>query len=206
MAKDLTKAQRSILSFISTYITEKSTSPSVREIADNFSISSAGVWSHLKALEKKNCLSIEPGQARGIRILKEEFKPELLSKLIPLYELSTMHLSGFTSNTFIKFPSTLLDNDKEFFALKMTGPDMKNVHIVENDLLIFEKTDEQISSSIVLARPDTGSDEDQIMIRRLEKNGSNWTLVPECDSIGATNCQRVIVYGILSLVVRNYGR
>lgn len=206
MAKEITKAQKNILSFISTYITKNSTSPAVREIAEAFGISPSGVWDHLKALEKKKCITIEKSQARGIRIIKEEFKPETLSKLIPIYKLEDLSQKSDSSPDVMKFPSTLLSEDKEFFALKMMGPDMKNINIAEGDLLIFEKTNSLISSSIVIARPDTGSDEDQIMVRRLEKNGLNWTLIPECDSIGATNCQRVIVYGILSLVVRSYGR
>ncbi len=206
MAKNLTAAQKNILSFVSTYIAENSTSPSVREIADRFGISSAGAWQHLVALEKKGHVALERGMARGIRILDEEYRPDTLSKMIPIYGLTDSHetMREGTSREYMKFPSTLLEEDKEYFGIRMVGEDMKNIAIKEGDLLVFERTDRIVQSAIVLARPDTGSDEDQAMVRRLERLVNNWTLVPECDSIGSTNCQRVIVYGILALVIRKY--
>ncbi len=208
MAKNLTPAQKNILSFVSTYIAEHSTSPSVREIGDRFGISSAGAWAHLTALEKKGYVALESGQARSIRILSEDYRPDTLSKLIPIYDLSNSRyeIHEGISEEYMKFPTTLLDENKEYFGVRMEGPDMKNIAIQEGDLLVFERSDELVQSAIVLARPDTGSDEDQAMVRRLERLPNNWTLVPECDSIGSTNCQRVIVYGILALVVRRYGR
>ncbi|MBR1920275.1 MAG: winged helix-turn-helix transcriptional regulator [Spirochaetales bacterium] len=208
MARNLTPAQKNILSFASTYIAEHSTSPSVREIAERFGISSAGAWAHLRALEKKGYIAIESGQARSIRILNEEYRPDTLSKLIPIYDLSKSRygIAGNSFDEYLKFPSTLLEEKKEYFGIIMEGPDMKNIAIQEGDLLVFERSDELVQSAIVLARPDTGSDEDQTMVRRLERLHSNWTLVPECDSIGSTNCQKVIVYGILALVVRRYER
>src|SRR6187399_2450608 len=69
---DLTARQREVFDFIREKIEGRGYGPTVREIGDNFHISSPnGVMCHLKALEKKGLITREPNMSRAIQ-LKEE--------------------------------------------------------------------------------------------------------------------------------------
>jgi SOS-response transcriptional repressor LexA len=66
----LTQRQRDIYDYIRDRIEVLGFPPSVREIGDQFGISSPnGVMSHLKALEKKGFIERDPQAARSIRLL-----------------------------------------------------------------------------------------------------------------------------------------
>src|SRR3982750_1743021 len=66
---DLTTRQREVFDFIREKITGRGYGPTVREIGDNFRISSPnGVMFHLKALEKKGLITREPNMSRAIQI------------------------------------------------------------------------------------------------------------------------------------------
>src|SRR5437899_2426243 len=65
----LTPRQREVFDFIQQKITGRGYGPTVREIGENFRISSPnGVMCHLKALEKKGLISREPNMSRAIQI------------------------------------------------------------------------------------------------------------------------------------------
>lgn len=69
MIPELTKRQQEVLDFIREKIDGRGYGPTVREIGDNFGISSPnGIVCHLKALEKKGAITREPGQSRAIQL------------------------------------------------------------------------------------------------------------------------------------------
>src|ERR1700730_347365 len=72
----LTTRQREVVDFVQDKIVNRGYAPTVREIGDNFRISSPnGVMCHLKALEKKGLITREPNMSRAIQI-NEEYKVE----------------------------------------------------------------------------------------------------------------------------------
>ena len=65
----LTQRQRAVFNFIKDKIQNRGYGPTVREIGDQFDISSPnGVMCHLKALEKKGLITREANMSRAIRI------------------------------------------------------------------------------------------------------------------------------------------
>src|SRR5215210_4347156 len=65
----LTKRQRLVYEFIKDKIRGRGYGPTVREIGENFEISSPnGVMCHLKALEKKGIITREPNMSRAIQL------------------------------------------------------------------------------------------------------------------------------------------
>lgn len=70
LCKPPTKRQSDILAFIVGYQTENRVTPSVRDIAAAFGLSSInGVNDHLQALERRGLIYRVPGEGRGIRVL-----------------------------------------------------------------------------------------------------------------------------------------
>src|SRR5438093_10261387 len=66
---ELTTRQREVFDFIRGKITGRGYGPTVREIGENFHISSPnGVMCHLKALEKKGLITREPNMSRAIQL------------------------------------------------------------------------------------------------------------------------------------------
>ena len=68
MSIKLTSRQNEIVRFISSYFSQTNKSPALSDIAEHFSISQAGAWYHVRALEKKGILSVASGTSRGISL------------------------------------------------------------------------------------------------------------------------------------------
>ena len=65
----LTERQKDVYEFIRGKIRSRGYGPTVREIGDNFEISSPnGVMCHLKALEKKGLITREPNMSLAIQL------------------------------------------------------------------------------------------------------------------------------------------
>jgi repressor LexA len=68
----LTDRQRLVYEFIRDKIRNRGYGPTVREIGEQFKISSPnGVMCHLKALEKKGLITREPNMSRAIQLAAE---------------------------------------------------------------------------------------------------------------------------------------
>jgi repressor LexA len=68
----LTERQKEVYEFIRDKIRNRGYGPTVREIGDEFDISSPnGVMCHLKALEKKGLITREPNMSRAIQLAAE---------------------------------------------------------------------------------------------------------------------------------------
>jgi repressor LexA len=66
----LTDRQTEVVSFIENYIARNQYPPSIRDIADNFNITSRGAHDHIKAIEKKGYIARSKKVARSIRIIE----------------------------------------------------------------------------------------------------------------------------------------
>ena len=66
-----TARQLQILGFIETHISEVGYPPTRTDIARHFQFRSANAAEdHLRALERKGCIEIVPGVARGIKLIR----------------------------------------------------------------------------------------------------------------------------------------
>ena len=75
--EQLTKRQLAVYEFIRDKIRNRGYGPTVREIGEQFHISSPnGVMCHLKALEKKGLIYRSPNKSRAIELLKESIEEE----------------------------------------------------------------------------------------------------------------------------------
>jgi len=65
---NLTDRQQAILDFVVNYYIDSKRMPSLKEIADEFSISVGATIGHLNALQKKGHLTMDPGKHRSIQL------------------------------------------------------------------------------------------------------------------------------------------
>ena len=72
---NLTNRQSDVLAFIRDHLIREQCTPTVREICENFGVSSpTGARCHLEALEKKGVIERRHGENRNIRLLGVKIK------------------------------------------------------------------------------------------------------------------------------------
>jgi repressor LexA len=185
MKNKLTDRQKEILDFIQKFISDNGFPPTLREIASNFGLASTfGVKRHLDALKKKGYLKIESFASRAITLNKisNEYdleKTNFNSKIIPIPVVGRVAagspiLSEENLEGTIAIDSNFFKNNKDCFALKVTGDSMINAGIFEGDLVIVNPNEKVSQHDIVVARVD-----DEITVKNYEKKNDKIFLIPQ---------------------------
>lgn len=188
----LTARQEQILNLIREAIENTGFPPTRAEIAAELGFRSANAAEeHLQALARKGAIEISPGTSRGIRLrdfgansrlTKPNSRqmslphPSLMQLSLPLVGrvaagspiLAQEHIEA----TYSVDPS--LFSAKPDFLLKVRGLSMRDVGILEGDLLAVKKVDSAKNGQIVVARLG-----DDVTVKRYRKTGSVIELLPE---------------------------
>ena len=166
----LTKRQAEILSLIKSHIEGTGFPPTRAEIAKTLGFRSPNAAEeHLRALARKGAIEMTPGASRGIRIPEIEKGIPLVGQVaagspILAQEHIEKHLD-ITSELF---------SPKADFMLRVKGMSMKNIGILDGDLLAVHKTETARNGQVVVARID-----DEVTVKRFEKIKDKVYLHPE---------------------------
>ncbi|WP_337872247.1 transcriptional repressor LexA [Ignavibacterium sp.] len=185
MKNKLTDRQKEILDFIQKFIIENGFPPTLREIASNFGMASTfGVKRHLDALKKKGYLKIESFASRAITLNKlssagESDNTFINTKVISIPVVGRVAagspiLSEENLQGTIAIDSNFFRNNKDCFALKVTGDSMINAGIFDGDLVIVNPNEKVSQTDIVVARVD-----DEITVKNYEKKNNKVFLIPQ---------------------------
>lgn len=151
----LTSRQKDVYIFIRDKIQNRGYGPTVREIGNNFGISSPnGVMCHLKALEKKGIIRRSPNKSRAIELAHEA---TVASKGLPLagqVAAGVLH-EAVEQDRRIDFSEIF--NHQEYFVLQISGESMIEAHIEDGDYVVIDPTREAATGEIVVAQTDDGS-------------------------------------------------
>ena len=167
----LTKRQTEILDLIKSHIEETGFPPTRAEIARTFGFRSPNAAEeHLRALARKGAIEITPGASRGIRI------PGTESAGLPIVGqvaagspiLAQEHIENHLSI------NPELFSPRADFMLRVIGMSMKNIGILDGDLLAVHKTSTAVNGQIVVARID-----DEVTVKRFEQVRNKVFLHPE---------------------------
>lgn len=162
MSVTLYKRQRQIYDFIGQYLQKNGFAPTLREIADAIGVTSlATVHEHLQALEKKGVIKKHEGTTRGIEIVKNQSnqigsKDSVVLTIIGNFD-GISQISKEKENQTMKVASNLISGKKRAFALKITGNELVNNHILDGDYLICEETSEVVNGDLILAKLDNNN-------------------------------------------------
>jgi len=140
--KKLTPRQAEILGFIREYQREEGMPPTQSEIAERFGLKGLfGVRQHLKLIEKKRCLRLIHGKARGIRLTRS-FTPEQNEiceiPVVGHIAAGSPVLAVDDIQECLKIEQGLF-HGRNLFALRVKGDSMINAGIIENDIAIINK-------------------------------------------------------------------
>lgn len=203
---ELTDRQSEILKLVRE-LTEVSGYPPTRaEIAERMGFRSVNAAEqHLRALEKKGAIEISSGSSRGIRVLE----PRPSGRAGRLMELPVVgrvaagspilaeeHLQG----SYQVDPN--LFTPRADYLLRVRGMSMRDVGILEGDLLAVHKTQEARSGQVVVARL-----ADEVTVKRLRRRGSTVQLLaenPDFEPIEVDGrSESLTIEGIAVGVIRN---
>jgi len=202
----LTDRQAEILRLIRE-LTEVSGYPPTRaEIAERMGFRSVNAAEqHLRALEKKGAIDIEAGASRGIRV--HDTKPSgRAGRLLELPVIgrvaagSPILAEEHVQGRYQVDPN--LFTPRADYLLRVRGMSMRDVGILEGDLLAVHKTQEARTGQIVVARLD-----DEVTVKRLRRRGSVVALEAENPEFAPIEVDlrrdTLVIEGIAVGVIRN---
>jgi len=142
----LTLKQKNILNFIEEFSFKEGMSPTVYEIADNFQIKTSTVFAHVKALQKKNYLS-RSSKARSLTLLNTNtHKPLHMSFGLSIPLLGRVNAGTPADNEEYVEGEVCVDpavvgstKVEDMFALKIQGESMRDIGMLEGDVIIVKK-------------------------------------------------------------------
>jgi len=169
MAHDLTPRQQEILDFIRSSMEVFSMPPTRAEIAGAFGFASPNAAEdHLRALAKKGAITLEPGSARGIRLVEQLGLP-----LIGTVGAGSPLLAIENRLGNIRIDPALFTPQADFL-LRVRGLSMIEAGILDGDLLAVHRTSEANNGQIVIARIG-----DEVTVKRFKRRGTMVELIAE---------------------------
>jgi len=171
--KALTSRQQQVYDLIRDHISSTGMPPTRAEIAAQLGFRSPNAAEeHLKALARKGVIEIVSGASRGIRLLMEEEASEGLP-LIGRVAAGEPIMAQEHIETHYKVDPGLFKPSADFL-LRVSGMSMKDIGIMDGDLLAVHKTQDVRNGQVVVARID-----DEVTVKRWKKQGAIVHLLPE---------------------------
>lgn len=204
--RPLTARQTEVLELIKTTMQETGMPPTRAEIARQLGFRSANAAEeHLKALARKGVIEILPGTSRGIKLnipldndaQEEEEGLPLIGRVAagePI--LAQEHVESH-----YKVDPALFQPHADFL-LRVNGMSMKDIGILDGDLLAVHRTTDVHNGQVVVARVD-----EDVTVKRLEKRGREVLLHAENDEFAPIKVdlatEHFAIEGIAVGVIRN---
>ncbi|WP_221798004.1 transcriptional repressor LexA [Oceanobacter mangrovi] len=158
----LTARQQQVLNLIRSALEATGFPPTRAEIAKELGFKSPNAAEeHLKALARKGAIEIMPGASRGIRILLE---PQTGLPIVGRVAAGSPILAEEHIEDYCDLPASFFKPDADYL-LEVHGDSMKNIGIMDGDLIAVHKCDTARNGQIVVARV-----ENEVTVKRLEKN------------------------------------
>jgi len=198
---ELTPRQSEVLSFIRDFIDDTGMPPTRAEIATKLGFRSANAAEeHLRALQRKGSIELMPGTSRGIQ-LKDVLKEQIGLPLVGRVAAGNPILSEEHIEDHVRIDPAMF-NPVPHYLLRVEGMSMKNVGILDGDLVAVHRTPEVRNRQIVVARL-----EDEVTVKRYRQEGRIVWLLPENDDFTPIEVdldeQHLLIEGVVVGLLRN---
>ena len=193
---DLTKRQQEIVDFIKRYSARHGYPPTVRDIGKAVGLaSSSTVHQHLSNLERFGLLRRDPSKPRAIELLDRA-----VSEVRALVRPSALPLLGAVAagqpmlaeeniEEYVSVPSAA-GGDDGAYLLRVRGESMKNVGIIDGDLVVVRPQDTAADGEIVVALVG-----EEATVKRFYREVDHVRLQPENDEMEPIRSREVRVLG-----------
>ena len=165
---NLTEQQFKIFDVIKGHVNDYGYPPTRAEIAKIMGFKSVNAAeSHIKALVKKGVLVKVPDSSRGLKLVEEYSGIPIVGRVAAGSPISAVE------NIEKYIPTNPISSSVDFF-LRVKGDSMKDIGIIENDLVGVKKASTAENGSVVVARL-----EDEVTLKRFIQENGKFKLVAE---------------------------
>lgn len=167
----LTARQQQILDLIKQHIEDSGYPPTRAEIAAELGFKSPNAAEeHLRALARKGVIEMTSGASRGIRLV-EETQPGL--PLVGRVAAGNPVLAVENIETYLDVAANLFYPQADYL-LRVHGMSMKNIGIMDGDILAVHKSETAENGQIVVARIN-----DEVTVKRFKKGRKRHEIILE---------------------------
>ena len=167
--QQLTPRQGEILAWIRQYMESTGMPPTRADLSRAMGFRSPNAAEeHLRTLERKGAIELLPGASRGIRLLEQGGLP-LVGKVaagVPI--LASEHIEQHYRI------DPALFHPRADYLLRVQGMSMRDIGILDGDLLAVHHLAEARSGQVVVARIN-----DEVTVKRFQQTGPIVQLLPE---------------------------
>ena len=165
---NLTEQQFKIFDVLKGHVNDYGYPPTRAEIAKIMGFKSVNAAeSHIKALVKKGVLLKVPDSSRGLKLVEEYSGIPIVGRVAAGSPISAVE------NIEKYIPTNPISSPVDFF-LRVKGDSMKDIGIIENDLVGVKKASTAENGSVVVARL-----EDEVTLKRFVQENGKIKLVAE---------------------------
>ncbi|MEO0617419.1 MAG: transcriptional repressor LexA [Pseudomonadota bacterium] len=198
---ELTPRQSQILELIQDFISETGMPPTRAEIARELGFKSPNAAEeHLRALQRKGVIELIPGTSRGIQ-LKDSLRNQIGLPLIGRVAAGHPILAQQNIEAHYRVDPAFF-SPKPHYLLRVHGMSMKDIGILDGDLVAVHRTPEVRSRQVVVARV-----EDEVTVKRYRQEGSTVWLLPENEDFEPIEVdlkvQSLVIEGVVVGVIRD---
>lgn len=205
MSNELTQKQEAVLNFIEEYQLEYGSSPTIREMKEEFNVKSDNsILKHLKALEKKGYIK-KDDTPRGIKLL-DSVKMKLQANSVSLPLLGYIPAGGPVASeehveSYMDIGLDAVQSPEKSYLLSVTGDSMINAGIFEGDILIVCYDKKPKEGDIVVGLVDNAN-----TVKRycLDKNGAPYLKAENPAYEDITPEEELMVQGVVTGLIRRY--
>ena len=195
----LTEKEQRTLDYIIDIIVNNGYSPSVRDIRDAIGYKSTStVYSCLKKLESAGYIQKEGGKSRTIRV-----EGTLCGTKIPILgkvTAGTPILAVENYDGYVDFAANSIGcNQKNLFALKVSGVSMIEAGIMDDDIVIVNRQNYADNGDIVVAMIDEAA-----TVKTFYKEDGRYRLQPENKDLKPIYADDVVILGRVVACMRTY--
>ncbi len=200
--KDLKPKELRVLEFIKLRIEDQGYAPSVREICAALSVKSTStIQMYVDRLISKGYLERENGKSRTLK-LSDLVEQDVHSYKVPLLGQVAAGIPILTAENFegyIAFSTERKYDEKNLFALRVKGESMREIGIMDGDVVVVEKCDYADNGKIVVAMID-----DEATVKRFFKENGGYRLQPENREMQPIITKEVAILGQVVADIRFY--
>ena len=185
MKNSLSIRQNSILQFIRDFLHEHPYPPTIRDIRNGCNISSTSVVDYnLQILERKGHIQRQREVSRGIQLIGESSNSQDVLELPvfgyiaagePLHVPETASANQDPIET-VELPAFVSNGKTDLFGVRVKGDSMVDVHILDGDLVVLERTRHAEPGQMVAAEI---LSDNSITLKRFYLDGNMVRLQPE---------------------------
>lgn len=201
MAQNLKPKEKLVLDFIAERINETGYAPSVRDICAALGVKSTStVQMYIEKLEAKGYIVKEAGKSRTLRLeMPGNDKKHYSVPVLGQVAAGTPILAAENFDGYIDYTTEKTFEKGTLFALRVKGESMREIGMLDGDIVIVEQRQYADNGEIVVAMI-----EDEATVKRFFKEDGRYRLQPENSEMEPIYTDDVSILGKVVALARYY--